>query len=863
MKEKILRLYKFRNYYNRIIDRKENIEEYGEPLHSLTSTNFNPNDDVSAEHVFNYEPIIDENDHEVLPDYMVATSDNNIILSRWWVIDSLRLRNGQYKCILLRDVVADYYNEVLNATTFIEKAKLPITSKLIFNDEDMGFNQIREDPVFLKDTSNMPWVVAYIPRDFPNTATSKEISTKLIYDENPDVHANFIVSDFLNSDIYKDQNKLIFPAGVPEETDTRIVGRYRAKINGSYKETKFYPFYNILTGDPYTFYNHVVESQTVFNTFGYIYPEFSYNSNYEPGLANKEFFANLIKDTFSISDYQNTDTVGGREVLQNTLTSLKDGNENIFVPYGIKNIIFDGAIVEDTTHHVFYQVKYKQKEYEKTINVVEGLGATSELYNKLAQFFDLTLNQSPIVGSARVEEYFNSNAFTLIIKGTFEYYDLEIINDTLDLKYQLPVPTERTSCRNAGYDIVCAPYDDGYTIEQFVKAKDETEVDHYEILSNTNTIKEAPIQILQEMQTSLGSGQVMDIQVLPFCPIKNINRSANVKRVNISSGNVTTLDFIYDENDVIKSVMLWCSSDEVDGIINYQIPMPIDPIQLKIKSQTEKYRVVSPLYDAMYDFNPYKNGGIQGFRYYCKMKPFQPYVKVIPVFNSNWLYGANTDFDSRGCVSTGNYSATQLKDAWGEYVQNNTNYQAIFNRSIENQELNNSVSRTKDIYSAVFGTISGTSNLAATGAYFGGGPGAGIGAGIGLATSATTGIINYNLNEKLRNEAIDYTKDQFGYQLGNIQAQPQSVSKLTSFTQNTPFFFMLEKYHCTDDELEAFKNKIIFNGMTVMAIGSIGDYQWPDEETYIKGKLIRMENIPESYHVINQIGSELNKGVYI
>jgi hypothetical protein len=38
--------------------------------------------------------------------------------------------------------------------------------------------------------------------------------------------------------------------------------------------------------------------------------------------------------------------------------------------------------------------------------------------------------------------------------------------------------------------------------------------------------------------------------------------------------------------------------------------------------------------------------------------------------------------------------------------------------------------------------------------------------------------------------------------------------------------------------------------MTVMEIGNIGDYQWPEEKTYIKGKLIRID-IPESYHVIN------------
>ena len=50
--------------------------------------------------------------------------------------------------------------------------------------------------------------------------------------------------------------------------------------------------------------------------------------------------------------------------------------------------------------------------------------------------------------------------------------------------------------------------------------------------------------------------------------------------------------------------------------------------------------------------------------------------------------------------------------------------------------------------------------------------------------------------------------------------------------------------------------------MTVMRIGTIDQFIQPTR-TYIKGKLIRIENIADDFHVINTIASELNKGVFI
>jgi hypothetical protein len=91
-------------------------------------------------------------------------------------------------------------------------------------------------------------------------------------------------------------------------------------------------------------------------------------------------------------------------------------------------------------------------------------------------------------------------------------------------------------------------------------------------------------------------------------------------------------------------------------------------MDLKIKSQTEKYSITSPFFESSYEFNPYKNGGVSELKYYASFKPYQPYFKVTPVFNSNFLYGQFSDFDARGCISSTNYSVTQISDNWANFI---------------------------------------------------------------------------------------------------------------------------------------------------------------------------------------------------
>ena len=109
----------------------------------------------------------------------------------------------------------------------------------------------------------------------------------------------------------------------------------------------------------------------------------------------------------------------------------------------------------------------------------------------------------------------------------------------------------------------------------------------------------------------------------------------------------------------------------------------------------------------------------------------------------------------------------------------------------------------------------------------------------------------------------------FGYQLDNIRAMPSSIAKTTGYNQINTIVPTLEYYTCTDEEKMAVANKIAWNGMTVMTIGTISQYignTWSygniKSKGYIKGQLIRIENIADDFHLTNAIADELYKGAY-
>lgn len=213
-----------------------------------------------------------------------------------------------------------------------------------------------------------------------------------------------------------------------------------------------------------------------------------------------------------------------------------------------------------------------------------------------------------------------------------------------------------------------------------------------------------------------------------------------------------------------------------------------------------------------------------------------------------------------------------MSDAWIQYELNNKNYQSIFNRQIQSLDVNQQIAKEQLRFQNIAGMFGGTAGGAVTGALTGAkaGPyGAIAGAAVGLvggaALSSLGAIYNQDWLQRQQGEAKSYAIDMYNYNLGTIQALPQSISKSNPLTFNNKVWPILEEFSCTDNEKELLKNKIQYNGMTIMAIGALDDYSHTDkfDKCFVKGQLIRVESVNDDFHIIDALYQEVDKGFYI
>ena len=173
--------------------------------------------------------------------------------------------------------------------------------------------------------------------------------------------------------------------------------------------------------------------------------------------------------------------------------------------------------------------------------------------------------------------------------------------------------------------------------------------------------------------------------------------------------------FLLQSEETASATVYKVNSISQDVIDN--LKFGFDAMNVKVKSQTELVRLVSPNYSSFFDINVQYNKGINYFNIDCFYKPYQPYIHVNPDFNG--LYGKDFD-DVRGLICGGDFSITLTNDAWSTYQLNNKNYQAIFDRNMQSLELNNNVQKMNEIASAIAGTFQGVAAGAGSGMAIGG-----------------------------------------------------------------------------------------------------------------------------------------------
>ena len=347
-----------------------------------------------------------------------------------------------------------------------------------------------------------------------------------------------------------------------------------------------------------------------------------------------------------------------------------------------------------------------------------------------------------------------------------------------------------------------------------------------------------------------------DLQILPYCPLSNWRGRANTSGI-WSVDKTVDVDYtvLNGANDAPYGYCSFCDVSSKEQFIK----RPIEVLDYKVENQCDVYRLCSPNYASVFEFNAARNGGIEGYNVRYTYKPYQPFINVAPKFGR--LYGK--DFkDNRGLILSGDFSLPIVKDSWINYQLQNKNYLLSFDRQIENMEVQYGWQRAQAITGAVAGTLQGGFTGAAAGGMMAGVAGAVAGGVIGTGTSLAGGIMDVNMQQALHNEALDFAKDNFGYQLGNIKALPNTLNKVSSIVANSKLFPFVEYYTCTDEERKAFEDKLKYNGMSIGRIGHILDFKHPDMQTYIKGQIIRLEGKFDT-HMVNEIANEFNKGWYI
>ncbi len=793
-----LYLYNFNNYANRILDVRDTLADYSAYLIKTTPSgvNFNPNDGVNTSIVLN---IADDE----IPNYIICVPDGTTdIHSRWYVMDANRTTGNQYRVNLLRDVLADYYNEIYNSTAFIQKGMLPMSNPFIYNSEGMSLNQIKKEEILLYDKSQCPWIVAYLSTNKPTN------EVKWIPNE---VTADITVNSLNNWDYKSDTEYNIYQTGK---------GAYHA----------------------WTF-NHLPGADTL--------TEFSWSNNgKQQTISNSNYYGtcNTPIPNHDTTLSVNLKTAGSIDLIinsgiNNLIANTTNSTDNKIKTWYSSNITGSG-LLENVGKYI------KETSTGKIYKIGVSYGALASISEDVATGTNPYIELQGIVDKVREINGTGNNASYTV---TYEVQKVKPVFTEVTPKDAITIPFS-----NSGRALDDAPY---YMVAMPVGC--DIIVGDTRISSNPDVV----YGLAQQMGRVLGS-ELYDIQLVPYCPVPDFVVGLNELNTHDITINVDYVT-ITDGKGNIKSVLFYCTQSSFTNTVKltmdqeYTIRSILKNYDVKVQNECDKWRLCAPGYTNTYDFSVAKNGGLNGFNIQCTYKPFNPLIAVNPVYGG--LYGQTFDKEQRGLILSGDFSMPRVTDAWVQYQLNNKNYEDIFNRQMVNMDVQQGIQRQEAIAGMIAGSLQGGASGAMMGSVMGGGIGMGVGAALGTVASAGAGILDYMNMQKLQKEQKSYATDMYNYNLGNIKATPTTLTKAGAYTILNKLVPFLEYYTCTDDEKEAFINKISYNGMSIGVIGQVGTYinNTYNNHKYIQGTIIHIELPNEEAHMRNAINDELMKGVRI
>lgn len=393
----------YNNYFNRTVKREESLAAYlGANNENVRYTevnfNFNPNDGANAVITVGRSA----NPANSYGDYLLVV-ENGEIASRWFILDEERLRGKQYRLNLRRDIVADYYEQVLNSTAFIEKGLSDEDSTLIFNSEGIPFNQIKKGETPLIDDSKMAWIIGFVDRE--NEAKTISINSTVV----PDFKVNSLDDWVYNKYVGHTLTRKL--SGITK-------AYVRPHVSRDYQVATFTSTQVTVKADPNSTFSNYFYDGSAYDFKMYL-------------LGNRATVngkvAQSIPDYFTdLPDYQNN----------NDFTALLN---------------MKGRILEVGTN-TYYKIDYDEIPYSQETFITEDKG-TSNLYTTLQGIFK------------GYEKYVSGNGrYKVIVSATKIALKLTpVVEGEYTIDY--PAKTGRIINKNAPFDLFCIPFSDSIKIK--------------------------------------------------------------------------------------------------------------------------------------------------------------------------------------------------------------------------------------------------------------------------------------------------------------------------------------------------------------------------------------------------------------
>ena len=820
---------KYNNYYNRTLKGWEdtstsNYSSFSPKAYS--NLNFDPKDGIDTVHYINDSVLTD-----FKYDYMLVSDDNSTtIKSKWFVIDAVWNRRHQWRIVLHRDVLADKWNMYKDNPFFCRKGLPTVSSPLVYNSEGMQFNQILKErsPLKASSTQTKRYIVGFMDKKWPG---GKVYETP-IYTSYENLEAvpvsKWVGRTYINP---------AFPAVVFDLVESAEPSGDSANGTG---RRLIIPMTN----------SSIITTEAI-------------NTNFESQVGRTD-----------------TSTSAAITTIKNAGTALK-ASSHFNDLCAMANLHLDKMRTASIVPENISEINHFWDLYQnKPIQVGDKV-----------YVFNFTISTGKLIDKAYINEFEDGGDNPARI---FAMEGKDWLRSLLSASSGLTPPGNIWSTGDENSDSFLANLDSvwatwGGSRITVSMTEQTTTID---IPSPSSDLplpyniwfiedSEEARRFAGYFATQFGQTFLYDMQLFPFEPPFNPNDTPYT---------IATGVYLY-----------WANGDSKSGTLYHTLTSrPYTSAEdKKVGANQELCRIIAPNGASAWEFNPATIGGIGAstFKYEFTLMPFSSYLHIFPKFDK--LYGTINKIadnntvahpeigESRGIVCEGPWSIPYSTDNWSTYQLQNSAYKSSFDRTIENMTITQDVEKTKEKWQVGLGTIqSGISGAAAggtTGAAagpIGAAVGAAVGGTVGVASSALGGMMDIELNNKLRAEQIDYTKDQFYNSLRNIQAQSRPLVHSSSTSIGCSYFPIVE-YYSADMGSETtikdcFLNDLRYHGWTMGIKTTVNDLKnniknydgdnIPAAPTrYVQGDLINVDvgTYGDDYHIAKEIAKELNLGVYL